>query len=104
MIRVKVTKQHIARGIPASFSTCPVAMAVMELFPEESVTVFSDRIRFVGSPQAVDLQLPGKTRQFTCDFDQQTIDLQLPVEARKFIFDFDSDEDVKPFSFWLPMS
>lgn len=87
MIRVHVTKKHIADGWTYKSTRCPIALALRELFPEERIMVCDHYMRFENDQDPDD-----------------PIFLRLPVEVHHFIFNFDDGRTVEPFSFNLPIS
>lgn len=76
-VKIKVTSEHIARGITRSNVECPVALAIKDQ------NIFS--VVSVGSSSVC------------CD----TRYTRLPIQVCTFIFDFDNGYPVEPLEFTL---
>lgn len=83
-MKIRVTKEHIKKGKPEACSSCPVALALKEAFPEAHHTM-------AGPSQ---LGLMDEDQGFTRLWDT-------PLIVREFITRFDSNKPVEPFEFEL---
>lgn len=82
---INVTAEHIAQGVQAECTRCPIALAIGEALPDATyVSVNLRAIELTDGPHEVYLQDP------------------LPIRARAFIREFDNGWPVRPFSFELP--
>jgi hypothetical protein len=80
MTAITVTAGHIAKGEAGECERCPVALAILDAFPDPVyVSVGLDNI-IVGPPGTV---------------------IDAPLEVRAFIEVFDSTGDGEPFTFTL---
>ena len=84
MTVITVTAEHIAKGIRGNCEHCPVALALLDAYPD--LTYIS-----VG-PDAITMQ-HGK--------DTAEIEVTAPCEVEYFICDFDEGAAVAPFTFAL---
>lgn len=75
---ITVTRCHILEGEPSSPATCPVALALREMFEDYRISVRENSV------------LIGKG-----------LSLRLPDDAIWFISLFDNGEEVEPFTFEL---
>ena len=80
MTTVSVTEAHIDAGVSGSCSHCPIALALIDAFPETDVSV---------NGATVDI-LPWAGAE---------IRLNLPAGVEDFIVRFDEDGFGEPFSF-----
>lgn len=86
-IHIRVTEEHIARGIPGSVYACPIAVAIQDTLGRESSPVVDNRIRFyIDGRQCV------------------TKDYVLPKPFAKFVRRFDHRLPVKPFGFTVTIN
>lgn len=76
---IHVTAAHIAAGKPGVCAQCPVALALLDVFPNQVVNVDIDFLRI------------GDKTYCT------------PVRVEDFIWDFDTGMDPAPFSFRMPV-
>lgn len=76
-MKIRVTPEDIARGVPDHVTACPVAFAVQRAFDGETAIVTD-----------TDIEVGGFT-------------YETPEEVAQFIYDFDSEEGVEPFAFEL---
>jgi len=86
-MKVQVTNEHIKKGIPCESSSCPVALAVKELFPGKDVAVQS----FPFNVKVIGVQIDGKSIDITED----------QLEVNRFVRLFDHWGYVEPFEFEL---
>lgn len=77
-MKIKVTEEHIAKGRRGCCERCPVALAIREMTPCESVRVSSVILRIADTHVA------------------------LPWHAGVFVTDYDQGRPVQPFEFELP--
>jgi hypothetical protein len=87
MVKIRVTRQDIKRGIPESDTCCPIALAIKRKV-RHSVRV--DFMREVNCPVPAfaDISRDGRERRYA-----------LPNSALGFLQAFDSHEKVYPFTF-----
>lgn len=81
-MKIKIEKQHIEKGEPATSMDCPIAIAFWELFPEAKlVSVECDAIYFGIGNTDYKVDLPDSAKQFIRNFDvQETRELAIPFE------------------------
>jgi hypothetical protein len=85
MTTINVTADHITRGVREDCERCPVALAIIDVFPDLAYVS-------VGS-EALSLQRRG---------DDTRTDLDVPCDVLNFVWDFDDNTGpVQPFSFDL---
>lgn len=76
-MKIKVTQEHIDKGVVSNCNRCPVALAVQEALANDSATVGSSFIH-TGIKS-----------------------IEMPEEVYNFVHDFDAFLSVKPFEFEL---
>ena len=80
-VKVKVTKEHIAKGTPRNVDCCPISMAM-------------DEAGYTCETHGRDIR---------CIMDIENLHsyypVALPDEAIDFVSDYDRNRDVKPFKF-----
>lgn len=79
-MKVSVTQDHIAVGVPKKSSSCPIALALQETTGATKVSVGT----------------------YTCSWEETNGDhfrANLPMEAENFVRSFDLGNKMKPFSF-----
>ena len=82
MTAVSVTAEHMANGFPGDCTSCPVALAVEDAFPQATgVTVGH--------------------RYISIDDGGQTVCLIIADDVQDLIHDIDAGDYVEPFSFDL---
>jgi hypothetical protein len=84
-LKIKVTKEHISRGVCGDSRNCPVALAVKELMPKHKaweVRVGSTNVR---------LTLSIRRRY------------PIPLLAERFIRRFDRGVEVRPITFVIEL-
>jgi hypothetical protein len=84
---VSVTAEHIARGVPRSAFSCPVAYALEEAFPGTDCYAGRDNLTVYDSDSGGGLRMRVRVPH--------------PDSVLKFIRAFDSDQPVEPFTFEL---
>ena len=84
---IRVTGEHIAKGIRNDVYSCPIALALKEQLGGEPCAAY-DRI-YLGSTESR-LARRGKLFQW-----------HMPRSGRRFMHRFDSGKPVKPFNFIL---
>jgi hypothetical protein len=82
-VKIKVTQEHIDKGIRCSPYSCPIALAVEDYDSSIKFSVGVSKINIYG-----DVSEPCKQ-------------YRLPEEAREFVDKFDHDFIVEPFEFEL---
>lgn len=90
-MRIKVTKKHIVKGTVENALSCPIALALKEIFDEDV---------FV---QIVEVD-PKFARCAFALADAANNSIPLPDKCMQFMLDFDREKPVKPFTFELPLS
>jgi hypothetical protein len=80
---LKVTAEHISRGVPGNRCKCPVALALKVLFPD-ATTVEVDSVRLVAAGDSGEL-----------------LYRPTPALVRDFVNDFDMGHKVEPFEYPL---
>lgn len=74
-IKVTILSKHINAGKKANICECPIALAVLELYPNACIHVYGNFLTI------------------------NKIRYKLPNQARSFVLDFDIGKDVSPFTF-----
>jgi hypothetical protein len=89
---INITQKHIDAGEECNCYSCPIALAISEIFPNKEIGIV-----------CYDSFLPQK---YTLEITEQYNKKQyiLPSIANDFINSFDSSIDVEPFSFELEIS
>ncbi len=77
-MRIKVTEDHIRRGVRGENTCCPIALAIQEATGNQ------------------EWHVGGLACWRTSNFDKN---VELPIEATKFISRFDVNKSVQPFEF-----
>jgi hypothetical protein len=77
---IKVTRDHIMRGVRVSVSGCPIGLAIQE------TTGFTYEVSHCHAHRSGDITV-----------------VRLPPSAKRFISDFDGGWEVSPFEFELPV-
>lgn len=76
-MRIKITQDHIDKGLKRDCHSCPIAWAITEVRHQSYVQVGTNDVR-------IDAQV-----------------YQLPAKVSRFISNFDDGQPVKPFAFNL---
>lgn len=84
-MRIDVTAEDIANGVPRSCDSCPVALAISRVAGKGVINVGTTSFRFY------------------TDHYPLTIGGSFPEKVSKFILRFDGHKKVQPFSFELEM-
>lgn len=77
--QITVTQEDITNGFPGSYTSCPVALALRRVFPEEGVDVDSDSL-IIGDREVETSEAVGG-----------------------FMEEFDEGSPVEPFTFTLEL-
>ena len=80
---ISVTREHIANGVREDCEHCPIALAILETFPDVNYAAVGPDACTIGTPDGSDTEL------------------NLPGEALDFIWGFDDDGAGEPFTFEL---
>ena len=87
---IKVTQEHINKGKRKDYSSCPIALAVKDVFPNDVIEVGQFDLTFEN-----------------CDYESgngKYLGYELPNIACNFVEDFDAGRNVKPFDFELEIT
>ncbi len=82
-VHIKVTREHIDKGIAVNCQKCPVALAVQEAFPKAWIHVGAD----VVSMGPITYNLPHHITKWIDEFDQG-----IPMIPTSFKLEFENDE------------
>lgn len=91
LVKIDVTAEDIANGVPSNCGKCPIALALLRVVPSPIVlNVDGDSVSFC---------LPSKPSGL-----HPHAASDLPFVAQWFVQDFDNGQPVVPFSFdfWMP--
>jgi hypothetical protein len=83
-MKIKVTQEHINKGISGDMNKCPIALAVLEATHLPSLSVSTDYV--------------------IIDIGTRKLSRKLPDEVKEFITAFDFHHLVKPFEFELEVN
>lgn len=80
-MKIKVTQEHINKGVPGSHCMCPIALAMLEAV-NDLFSVHGYHVHY---------------------FHRMWVWFSLPTSASMFVERFDRNKKVKPFEFDLPI-
>jgi len=99
-MKVTVTEEHIRRGIPENHTSCPIALAMLDIEGVEDPDICSDELYWTIGKERMIAKEPNTDEFISVEDDEKKeILADTWIRISMFVIDFDQHIDVKPFEF-----